>query len=572
MVPKRKARIINSALWAAAGDAIGWITELTDARGVKRRVGHDIVKSPTAWVRKIGGFRGVDVNFPAGAYSDDTQLRLAVSRSITADGTFDVEAFAKIELTVWPSYALGAGRGTKAAANNLSKRDVNWFSNFFAGKDGGGYTSAGGNGAAMRIQPHVWACGTDSKNRGYLLDVIRNAVTTHGHMLGVCGAVFHADCLSYALDSGKLPGPNEWLNFVYGLKDIERLIGSDDQLGRFWRGAWEQTSGITIAEGIDQVRQESERYVGFMEEAMTEGGPSYERILDFMDCRGARQGAGMNTALAAAYICWLMKESDASEVLIRVANTLGSDTDTIGTMAGALVGAVSTEKPLWDIQDKDYIEYEARRMSAISDGLTGDSFGYPDISMWQPPGSQVDSFGYVGDKAALRGLGYGQLIGDNWKAGDYVWQWFRLEFGQTVLCKSLATRKRKILPRHLPGERVPQRTRNEKSSLIDEVRGKKQAERRVPSPSLGLFSNFDSSENDSRGRPAVDTKMGDPNISGDTMRSIDELTNLVIRSNFDESMVGLCLKECVQGSNGIERAIAFASIVAKAIIARQRKA
>ena len=88
---------------------------------------------------------------PAGCYSDDTQLRLATGRAIRPD-SFDVEAFAKVELPVWLGYALGAGKSTSAAALNLSKPRTSWFANTFKG-----WTESGGNGAAMRIQPHVWA-------------------------------------------------------------------------------------------------------------------------------------------------------------------------------------------------------------------------------------------------------------------------------------------------------------------------------------------------------------------------------------------------------------------------------
>ena len=124
--------IINSSLWAAAGDALGWITELSHGEnGVKRRIGSARAIQTQPWERVIGGKGGVKAKLPAGAYSDDTQLRLAVSRSIREGGFFDVESFAKIELTIWPSYALGGGLGTKTAAQNLSKRTVSWFSNFF---------------------------------------------------------------------------------------------------------------------------------------------------------------------------------------------------------------------------------------------------------------------------------------------------------------------------------------------------------------------------------------------------------------------------------------------------------
>ena len=164
--------VVNSALWAAAGDALGWITELSRGEaGVSRRTGVEFVTHPIDWSRNIGGRAGVVVEIPAGSYSDDTQLRLAVCRSIRGDGQFDAEPFAKIELPVWTSYALGAGRGTKAAASNLTKRSVNWFSNFFEAKDQR-YVRSGGNGAAMRIQPHVWAARSSSET--YLLECLRD--------------------------------------------------------------------------------------------------------------------------------------------------------------------------------------------------------------------------------------------------------------------------------------------------------------------------------------------------------------------------------------------------------------
>ncbi len=76
---------------------------------------------------------------------------MAVSRSLSRHG-FDVETFAGIELPVWLSYALGGGRASKAAAKNLGKPRTLWYANTFPG-----WADAGGNGAAMRIQPHVWA-------------------------------------------------------------------------------------------------------------------------------------------------------------------------------------------------------------------------------------------------------------------------------------------------------------------------------------------------------------------------------------------------------------------------------
>ncbi|WP_308735493.1 ADP-ribosylglycohydrolase family protein, partial [Humidesulfovibrio sp.] len=143
-------KVTNSALWAAYGDALGFTTEMANSETVQYRTGLTEVSSLIGWKRKIGGRYGVSVNLPSGCYSDDTQLRLSVSRAIGHDGYFDVDSFAHIELPVWMSYQLGGGLGTNLAAKNLSKRSVGWATNFFKSKESS-YVKGGGNGAAMRI-------------------------------------------------------------------------------------------------------------------------------------------------------------------------------------------------------------------------------------------------------------------------------------------------------------------------------------------------------------------------------------------------------------------------------------
>src|SRR4051812_611552 len=116
MTTDRKSRVLGSVLWAAWADALGFMTELADGSTVTWRSGSATVSQTTPWRRRVGGEFGAIVDMPAGTYSDDTQLRLATSRAIRADGTFDVDAFAKIELPVFLNYSLGAGRGTRTAA------------------------------------------------------------------------------------------------------------------------------------------------------------------------------------------------------------------------------------------------------------------------------------------------------------------------------------------------------------------------------------------------------------------------------------------------------------------------
>jgi ADP-ribosylglycohydrolase len=108
-------RAVNPALWAAYGDALGFITELATPSLLFARTGERFVERTIEWRRRIGGKFGVMLKLPSGCYSDDTQLRLAVSRSIGPDGYFDVASFASIELPVWYFYALGAGNASQAA-------------------------------------------------------------------------------------------------------------------------------------------------------------------------------------------------------------------------------------------------------------------------------------------------------------------------------------------------------------------------------------------------------------------------------------------------------------------------
>ena len=124
-------RVVGSALWSAWGDALGFATELADNVGLVRlRTGSEKVTNTVEWRRRIGGRSGPIVDMPPGCYSDDTQLRLATARSIGLEGSFDVAAFAKVELPAFLAYGLGVGRGTRLATKNLGKPSVSWNSNF----------------------------------------------------------------------------------------------------------------------------------------------------------------------------------------------------------------------------------------------------------------------------------------------------------------------------------------------------------------------------------------------------------------------------------------------------------
>ena len=433
-VDERAARTRNSMLWAAYGDALGFISELVDRKGLERRTQGAPLDHLMNWKRRVGGRSGVDVLLPAGCWSDDTQLRMAVSRSLGSHG-FDVETFARIELPVWLSYALGGGRASKAAAKNLGKPRTLWYANTFSG-----WADAGGNGAAMRIQPHVWA--SRDLDGGYLLDVIADSVCTHGHPRAIVGACFHAETLAHCLSTGAVPDSDECMNIAGRVAVIAlRLIEEHSILGSTWTGLWAQATGEQFGDNWRRTIDELFSTIGAATDCMETTDSvdtAYAGIVARLGLRSPQQqGSGILTTVAAAALAAAV--SKAHDGVVAAANAIGTDTDTIATMAGALLGACDgvadpPEEPL----DGAYLRREADRLIAVSRGERTDNHTYPDLLTWCAPQTQADAL--VGDNGSLAVEGLGPATpreaGAVYTARqDFAWEWVETYFGQTLLIK-----------------------------------------------------------------------------------------------------------------------------------------
>lgn len=430
--PSRGRRARRSALWAAYGDALGFISELTDEAGLRRRTGGQELKTPIPWRRRIGGRSGVMALLPAGCYSDDTQLRLATSRAIGPSG-FDAEAFAKVELPVWATYALGGGLASKKAAANLVKPTVSWFANTYSG-----WTEAGGNGAAMRIQPHVWSAPSLEDPSTYILAVLRNAVTTHGHPIALLGAVLHAMSLASAMSTGSVPSSATLIDLIAQAGAVPAMLGADPELGELWLGNWERASTRSFDDAWEQAAVDARNVVVAAEGAVGAGGaegyPRIARALGLLD--PALRGSGVLTAIASVALLWC--EPRPAEALAIAANVIGSDTDTIATMAGAIAGAMTEIDPPVEVLDAQLIVAEAERMAAVAFGASEPGHTYPDLFSWLPPRTQADALVSTTDGLQVLGLGrVRRTIGDPLRAnqGEFSWQWAELDAGQTVLIK-----------------------------------------------------------------------------------------------------------------------------------------
>lgn len=545
-----KTAVVNSALWAAYGDALGFITELADARTLSFRIKDASVTKTVQWKRRVGGRFGLVLDLPSGCYSDDTQLRLSTCRAIRADGHFDVEAFAKVELPVWLCYALGAGLSTKAAASSLGRENVNWFSNFFSGKSS--YFAAGGNGAAMRIQPHVWASPNPADSSTYLLAVIKNSICTHGHPNALAGALFHSVCLASTLANAEIPSPAKWREILSRLTDLLSVLRSDDELNTFWFPVWRERSSADVEVLLKQAQQESLRDVAAIEDQLRlDSKNTYSRIVEVLGgLDPACRGSGIKTSILAAALAWLFKDRPTTDALVEAANVLESDTDSIATMAGALLGAVSRSEPQGDLADREYIAEQAARLYDVGRGAARQSFRYPDLMTWRSPKTALDAVGYTNGHLVVAGLGPARPIGRKWEDRgdkDTAWQWLALGFGQNILAKQ-RQELRQIEDHEKP---VVDRKKTQTATRGNENMN----------PQSDLFREPRQNENRSN--------RSEKQLSVES-RSLDELTNAAINSGFNQELIGKHLVALAEAPNGLELAVAYSAIIVKAKRARLR--
>jgi ADP-ribosylglycohydrolase len=558
---KTNEQIINSMLWAAYGDALGFITELCDENTLKYRTGgKNYITELISWKRKIGGMYGINIVLPQGCYSDDTQLRLAVCRSIQANGKFDFETFSKIELPIFLAYGLGKGRGTKAAGESLRKDSIQWNTNFFKNTTQD-YLKMGGNGAAIRIQPHIWVGFNKLDDQSLISEIMRDTIITHGNPVAWVGAITYGFMLQFTLINKRCPSPQEWENLVVKAKNISETCKKDPLLKEIWFPIWQSKVNISIDEYIENTIQmmlndigtvikilEKENFDSHSSELSKE---TYKLIVQSIDAfNPAFSGSAIKTVILSAVIAYYFSQNPIDGLTICV-NTLGSDTDSIASMAGAIMGCLTENQPPQKIMDQEFLEFQANRLSKINDQQSVSQYSYPDLLHWKLPSSLIELVGLSNNEIAIYGLGRLSPIGNQFfqklKNGSIVWQFFKTEFGQTIL---LSFRDQLS---ELPVFAVSSKKINQ-GGMFNEV---------VPNQELTNKFNI---------QKQSETKIN--YLSKQTSLwtfSLDEITDKIIKNGFNEQEIGNQILNFAKEENGIEKAIAFASIVVKAKKARLSK-
>jgi ADP-ribosylglycohydrolase/O-acetyl-ADP-ribose deacetylase (regulator of RNase III) len=305
-------RCRGAMLGGGIGDALGlpaeslppWLIRLRYPRGPHMRRGY------------------VRLTRRAGDISDDTQLSIAVARSIDGQGRYLHERFLD-ELRIWHPQRIGAGRACATAARRLArcrqpllKADV--------------ALSSAGNGALMRVAPLAIARANDRSLDGLIADVRQNAAVTHGGHEAIDGAVFVALLIALSLRADK---------------------------------------GSFRGEILEAAFSESSRLSGFplpllAAQAEVPGGPK-EMLRDTLRRRG---NSGYVVHTVGAVITVLRHCGNNYRQAMREIFFAGGDSDSIAAIVMAVVGgqvgsAALPQEWLKYLQHRDYLVHQSDRLS-----------------------------------------------------------------------------------------------------------------------------------------------------------------------------------------------------------------
>jgi hypothetical protein len=326
------------------------------------------------------------------------------------------------------------------------------------------------------------------------------------------------------------------------------MIRADADLALLWLPSWERASGETLESSyrtaLQDLRNDMERLTHSDAELSEQSDQTYAVVAEALGgCASATRGSGTKTALLAAYAAFVWSK-EPSRGLRTIANALGTDTDTIGTMAGALLGVLCDSEPPETTMDTGYLTYEADRLYDISQRKSRETFAYPDLLYWRPPKARTDIVGKFLGEWVVAGLGEAKALDELTlarKQKGEVWQWFELNFGQNLLIK------RREPSRPLSKESVPLRigssTHPRRNAMGHQT-------------DLGL---------------AAASPITDAMLPVGRKVGIDEATDLAIKSGFDPNVVGTLLMKIAEGDDAIEKSVAYAAIIAKAKQARLKR-
>ena len=329
-IPTQIEKCKGAMVATAIGDALGWPNEPRSKNRVKKP---KVMDNFVEWIRSSNKPRWHDEKILPGEYSDDTQLTLAVARSIIA-GDWET-FFAEKELPFWLNYERGGGGALLKAAKSYEKGIPLWRSQYT--RD---YYNAGGNGAVMRILPHVIASAKTPNMAKLIMDVIKDTLITHGHPRAFLGATCYAYALEYLLKKENILEYGELVTAVIEGANVWGAI-PDSGIFKEWFNVAQQNFEYDFLIEWDNVRTRMVKQLKFIETSLKKGLILDDtKVLAELECFDKSKGAGDVAILAALYLTSRYANNPSLGIKIS-AFSFGADTDTIAFITGGLLGMLS---------------------------------------------------------------------------------------------------------------------------------------------------------------------------------------------------------------------------------------
>lgn len=327
-IPTQIEKCKGAMLATAIGDALGWPNEPRARNRIKKPKINDFF---VEWTRSCKEPRWHDEKILPGEYSDDTQLMLSVARSIIA-GDWE-KFFADKELPFWLKYERGGGGALLKAARSLSEKKVLLWQSTYTKN----YFNAGGNGATMRILPHVIAYASKPDKTALMIDVIKDTLITHGHPRAFLGATCYAYALDYLLRKETVLEYGELVSAVIdGQGDWGAFPNPD--IFRDWLGVANQYAGFDYVQEWNKARSNMLRQLEFIQTSLKKGLMLDDaKVMTDLECFGSIKGAGDVAALTAIYLASRYTTSPVLGIKVP-AFSFNADTDTIASITGGLLG------------------------------------------------------------------------------------------------------------------------------------------------------------------------------------------------------------------------------------------
>lgn len=360
----KTSKCVGAMLGAAFGDALGWPNErVAKSNASKQTQGrlHDFKR----WTRRSGGrFFPHEEIIEEGEYSDDTQLILCLSRSFQK-GEAWWDHFTQVELPFWSVYERGGGGATKRAVESWLDGVAPWSPNRKP-QDVKRYYDAGGNGVAMRVLPHVLLLG-EKEFPKIATNIFLDGIATHGHPRALLGALAYGFALWAAFRKDSKLAYGELVEELIKNVDLWSALPTTPSIPPEWRSQAEK-SLQDYMKLWESAKAEVMEYLEVCRAELSKGALSLDDdVLKKLQCFNSKiSGAGTVAAIASVYLA-SRHAADPINGVVKAAFAIGSDTDTIASMSGGLLGCINGSDWLspvkQGIQDAAYIEKNSFRLA-----------------------------------------------------------------------------------------------------------------------------------------------------------------------------------------------------------------